>query len=227
MQFKTPYGWVDMSDLSLGYRTLMALGLGFSPARLHRRYPTSRDPLAEPAVALVDEIDLHLHPQWQRDLLPFLTSRFKNTQFIVTAHSPLVVQAAPDARLILLRREGDHVVIDSSVTQIRNWRVDQILTSDLFGLESARPPHLAALLEERRKLLARRRPTARDELRLRALEAEIGTLPVAETAEQIEAMRIIREAAEHLQTPRGSARPPHPAKRPHRNGARHRQVFRP
>jgi AAA domain, putative AbiEii toxin, Type IV TA system len=42
----------------------------------------------EPAIVLVDEIDLHLHPKWQRQLIGFLTERFPNTQFIVTAHSP-------------------------------------------------------------------------------------------------------------------------------------------
>lgn len=52
--------------------------------------------LADPAVVLVDEIDLHLHPIWQRRLIGFLSERFPNTQFIVTAHSPLIVQAASD-----------------------------------------------------------------------------------------------------------------------------------
>ncbi len=63
-------------------------------SRMVDRYPDSPDPLAEPAVVLVDEIDLHLHPKWQRELIGFLTERFPNTQFIVTAHSPLIVQAA-------------------------------------------------------------------------------------------------------------------------------------
>ena len=69
----------------------------------------------------------------------FLTDRFPNTQFIATAHSPLVAQAAADANLAVLHREGDHVVIDNEVDNIRNWRIDQILTSDLFGLRN-RPP---------------------------------------------------------------------------------------
>jgi hypothetical protein len=39
----------------------------------------------------------------------------------------------------VLRREGDHVIIDNEVDNIQGWRIDQILTSDLFGLKSARP----------------------------------------------------------------------------------------
>ena len=89
---------------------------------------------------LVDEIDLHLHPKWQREVIGFLTERFPNTQFIVTAHSPLIVQAAAGANLAVLKREGDHVVIENHPETIRGWRIDQVLTSDLFDLPTARPP---------------------------------------------------------------------------------------
>ena len=136
VEVKTPYGWVSIKDLSLGYKTLIAWMVDFA-SRMFERYPNSANPLAEPAVVLVDEIDLHLHPKWQRVLMSYLSERFPNTQFIATAHSPLVVQAAADANVVLLRREGDHVVIDNDVKDIHGWRVDQILTSDLFGLESA------------------------------------------------------------------------------------------
>ena len=167
-------------------------------SRMFERYPESLNPLAEPAVVLVDEIDLHLHPKWQRTLMAYLSERFPNTQFIATAHSPLVVQAAQDANIVLLRREGDHVVIENNVEAVRNWRVDQILTSDLFGLESARPPGTEKLLAERAKILARSKLTKRDRERLKKLEKEIGELPTGETPEEIEAMDVIRRAAERL-----------------------------
>jgi hypothetical protein len=99
-----------------------------------------------------------MHPRWQREIIGYLTERLPNTQFIVTAHSPLIVQAAEDANLVLLRREGDHVVIDNDPVRLRNWRVDQILTSELFGLESARPPQIEEPLKERREILAKAKP---------------------------------------------------------------------
>ena len=141
VQFRTPYGWVALRQLGFGYRTMIAWIVDLA-SRMVERYPDSLDPLAEPAVVLVDEIDLHLHPKWQRDLIGFLTDRFPNTQFIATAHSPLIVQAAGDANIALLKREGDHVVIENNPESIRGWRIDQILTSDLFGLETARPPDI-------------------------------------------------------------------------------------
>jgi predicted ATP-binding protein involved in virulence len=162
------------------------------------RYPDSPDPLAEPAVVLVDEIDLHLHPKWQRKLMGFLTERFPNTQFIATAHSPLVAQAAADANLAVLRRDGDHVVIENDVDNIRGWRIDQILTSDLFGLETARPEHIEKLLLERKAILTKPKLTRADEKRLKELEAEIGELPTGETAQEVRNRELIQKALDHL-----------------------------
>ena len=199
----TKFGWVPLHRLGSGYQSHIAWVVDLA-SRLFERYPDSDDPLAEPAVVLVDEIDLHMHPRWQRDIIRYLTERLPNTQFIVTAHSPLIVQAAEGANLVLLRREGDHVVIDNDPVRLRNWRVDQILTSELFGLESARPPQVEGLLKERRTLLSKGRMTANDRRRLAALETEIGDLPAGESVEDSQAMEIIRRAAAKLRDQGGA-----------------------
>ena len=196
-EFLTPYGWVRLSSLGLGYRTAIAWMVDLA-VRLFRRYPDSKDPLAEPAIVLVDEIDLHLHPKWQRNIMSFLTERFPNTQFIVTAHSPLVVQAAKDANIVLLRREGDRVVIDNDPEIVENWRVDQVLTS-VFELPTARPASLEPLLTRRQEILSRARLSKADEAELQQLETQIGSLPTAETPDDIKAMDIIRRAAQLLE----------------------------
>ncbi|MBE9227975.1 AAA family ATPase [Phormidium sp. LEGE 05292] len=196
-EFLTPYGWVHLSSLGLGYRTAIAWMVDLA-VRLFRRYPDSEDPLAEPAIVLVDEIDLHLHPKWQRTIMDFLTERFPNTQFIVTAHSPLVVQAAKDANIVLLRREGDRVVIDNNPEIVENWRVDQVLTS-VFELPTARPADLEPLLARRQELLSKARLSKADKAELQELETKIGSLPTAETPDDIKAMDIIRRAAQLLE----------------------------
>jgi hypothetical protein len=200
-EFKTPYGWVPLRQLGYGYQTLIAWMTDLAN-RMVERYPDSPDPFAEPAVVAVDEIDLHLHPVWQRKLMDFLTQRFPNTQFIVTAHSPLVAQAAADANLAVLRREGDHVVIDNDVDNIRNWRIDQILTSDLFGLESARPPQIERLLVERNKLLDKSKLTAADQRRLKEIAEEIGELPFGETTQERKEREEIRKTLDLLRKER-------------------------
>jgi predicted ATP-binding protein involved in virulence len=168
---------------------------------MFERYPDSPDPLAEPAVVLVDEIDLHMHPRWQRQIIGDLTALFPKVQFIATAHSPLIVQAASDANIVLLRREGDHVVIENHPEVLRNWRVDQILTSELFGLKTSRPPQIEEPLKERRAILSKAKLTKADEKRLAELEQAIGALPAGETAEDSRAMELIRRAAAKLQGP--------------------------
>lgn len=197
IEAKTPYGWVDLSDLSLGYRTMIAWTVDLA-SRLFALYPDSPNPLHEPAVVLVDEVDLHLHPKWQRELRSHLTGRFPNAQFVVTAHSPLVVQASENENIVVLRREGDHVVIDNDVETVRGWRVDQVLTSDLFGLETARPPEYDHLISERNAILAQREIGPRDRATLKRLEAQMIELPAGETPEDAKAMEVIRRAAAKL-----------------------------
>jgi hypothetical protein len=198
VEFRTPFGWVPIRGLGFGYRTLIAWMVDLV-ARLVERYPDSENPLAEPAVVLVDEIDLHLHPAWQRKLIGDLTRLFPNTQFIVTAHSPLIVQAAgEDANIALLRREGDHVVIENDLDFIKGWRVDQILTSDLFGLPTARPPQLDEPLARRKELLSKGKLTKKDKEELERLESKIGVLPAGETAAEARRLDGLIEETERM-----------------------------
>jgi energy-coupling factor transporter ATP-binding protein EcfA2 len=203
VEVKTPYGWVRLSRLSWGYRTLVSWLVDLLH-RLSETYPKSKNPLAEPAVVLIDEIDLHLHPKWQRTIIQYLTDRLPNTQFIVTAHSPLVVQSAPKANLVVLRqREGaDHVEIDNDSTSVRGWRVDQILTSDLYGLSSARAPDIEALLDEQRRLVTKARRTSAERTRLEKITAELASLPTAERPEDQAALDLIREVAAAVRSKR-------------------------
>lgn len=197
VEFHTPYGWVPLRQLGYGYQTVIAWMLDFV-SRMVERYPDSPDPLKEPAICVVDEIDLHLHPAWQRKLIGFLSERFPNTQFIATAHSPLVVQAAENANIAVLKREGDHVVIHNDVDDIRNWRVDQILTSDLFGLESARSPRVERILKRQEQLAGKARLTLAEKKELKELQDQIDHLPVGRSAAENEELAAIRQALDAL-----------------------------
>ncbi len=203
VRFTTDYGAVPIGALSLGYQTVIAWTVDLA-YRMVDRYPDAEDPLAEPAIVLVDEIDLHLHPRWQRSIVQFLTERFPKTQFVVTAHSPLIVQAAENANVVLLRREGDHVVIDNNPARVAAWRVDQLLTSELFGVDGPRSPRVEALLDEQGRIAAKAKLTAKDKVRLAEIEAALGTLPTADDHDDEEAMDILRDAARHLRKTAGA-----------------------
>jgi hypothetical protein len=60
-----------------------------------------------PAIAVIDEIDAHLHPSWQQKILGMLTSRFPNVQFIVSAHSPLIVAGCDQNEVSVLRKRPE------------------------------------------------------------------------------------------------------------------------
>ena len=199
--FKTHYGDVRLHELSLGYKTLIAWMVDFAKGLLDR-YPDSKDPLSEPAVCLVDEIDLHLHPKFQRTIIKFLTETFPNTQFIATAHSPLIVVAAEerplDANIILLKREGDQTVVVNDPLDVNNWSVDQILNSDLFGHVPSRSEPLTELRTERDALLAKSKLTKKDNARLADLDEKIGFVPFGQDQAEIKAETIIQQLVDVL-----------------------------
>lgn len=198
----TNAGWVPLRSFSLGYRTSIAWIVDFA-MRLYERYPDSEDPLREPAVCLVDEIDLHLHPRWQRKLIEFLDHQFPRTQFIVTAHSPLVVQAAEDAeaKVVVLRYDQDrgYVIIDDDVQEVRGWRVDQILTSELFGLEGPRSTAANALYERRAALVMQGNLDAEQQAELEQIDAELDDLPAGDSAQQRHAWDVLQRVAARLE----------------------------
>lgn len=126
---------VLVNQLGSGYQSLVTWVVDFAK-RMFDRYPESPNPLAEPAIVLVDEIDLHLHPEWQRKIVAFLREKFPKTQFIVTAHSPLVIQSADDINVVVLQKndETDDVeVYQPAITNFQGWTVEEIL-SDLMGM---------------------------------------------------------------------------------------------
>lgn len=197
VEVHTPYGWVSIRALSLGYQTMIAWIVDLA-SRMFEVYADSDDPLAEAAIVLVDEIDLHLHPRWQRQITSHLDTLFPNVQFIVTAHSPLVVQAPGVSNVAVLRRNGDHVEILNDPDEVRGWRVDQILTSDLFGLESARPVDVERDLERQRQLLLLDDPTEAEQQELRELDTRLAKLPPGELPRDREAWSLAYDLAKKL-----------------------------
>ncbi|MBC8083260.1 MAG: AAA family ATPase [Hymenobacter sp.] len=206
LQFLLFDTWVRLRDMSLGYQTLV-VWLTDLASKLYVRYPDSANPLAESAIVLIDEIDLHLHPSWQRELLKKLSGIFPNTQFIATAHSPLVVQAAGDAgaNVVLLKRDGDQTVVHQHLEDVRGWRLDQILTSELFGLETARSPETERKLERRADLLTKAKRTAAEKKELEQLTHELAAEPLGETPSEREVNAVLQELRQRLLKPDSSA----------------------
>ena len=128
-------------------------------------------------VVLIDEVDTHLHPSWQRRIGPMLQRVFPNVQFIVTTHSPFVAQSASEGGLFVLSPTSDGAVtVVQPVGSVKGWRADALLTSPLFDLSDTVDLDTEQHLAEYHALASRRAFEAlsgADQKRLDALETEL------------------------------------------------------
>ena len=90
-------------------------------------------------IVMVDEVDLHLHPAWQLELLPRLAAALPRIQFIATSHSPLLVGSLEWRNIVIARqrKNGTSALIRSRV-DVSKLDADQILLTELFGLRTTR-----------------------------------------------------------------------------------------
>jgi predicted ATP-binding protein involved in virulence len=197
---RVPYGEVPLRQLSFGYQTMTAW-LADIAWQLFRHYPDSAHPLGEPAIVLVDEIDLHLHPRWQREMQKLLAEHFPAVQFVATAHSPLMAQAAIGLNLAVVLRDGDTACIHNDPAVIDNWRIDQVVTSELFGL-APWSPDVQGKLDEQAQLVQKAKRSSRDNRRLEELELFASSLPTGLPPALEQAMDIIHRAASAIGRPR-------------------------
>ncbi len=102
---------LNVSQMSDGEKCTMAL-LGDLARRLTLANPTLENPLLGIGIVLIDEIELHMHPSWQRKILSTLKNAFPNVQFIVTTHSPIILsEVNEDYRLFFMEQESDSIEV--------------------------------------------------------------------------------------------------------------------
>ena len=144
-----------VQELSDGYRSVTALVLDLIRrcAEMAGEAPlTNGNRVLTEGVVLIDEVDAHLHPSWQKKIGFWLKTHFPNIQFIVTTHSPFICQAADPGGLFMLPPLGT----DAAARRLEGadyWRVvnggaDDAVLSPLFGLEYAHSARSEALREE-------------------------------------------------------------------------------
>lgn len=114
-----------LTDLSDGERSLIAMVIDLSK-RLAMLNPFLNNPLEGCGVVLIDEIELHLHPKWQREIIEKFRTTFPNIQFIMTTHSPFVIQSVRDGELISLDGEIE--------TEYANQNIVDV-AEDIMGVE--------------------------------------------------------------------------------------------
>jgi predicted ATP-binding protein involved in virulence len=120
---------LDVRQLSDGERGLLALVLDLA-RRLSQANPGLTDPVSSgDAIVLIDELDLHLHPKWQRTIVERLTKTFPKCQFIATTHSPQIVAAVEPDQILLLTDIGI-TRPDRSLGMDSNWILRHLMEAD-------------------------------------------------------------------------------------------------
>ena len=150
-----------LHQLSDGERGLLALVFDLT-RRLAIANPESDDPIAEGvALVLIDEIELHLHPKWQRDVMIRLPKIFKSCQFVITTHSPQVLGEVHARCVRLLNTKEGRVVVETPAMSYgvdSNWILNVLMGADEMDQDVGRElEDISRLIQARELEMAKTR----------------------------------------------------------------------
>ena len=128
---------VPFPAMSDGYRALLGW-IGDLLYHICETCPSGKRLAENQGIVMIDEVDLHIHPEWQMQLLPEIARKLPRIQFIVTSHSPLLVGSLEWRNVIVIRDSTDGSSLEQVRDQVSRMDADQILLTDIFGLESTR-----------------------------------------------------------------------------------------
>ena len=187
-QFETRDGLVPLNVLSQGTQSLVQwLARLLIDMAEHYDYPEDLEQRS--GVLIIDEIDAHLHPSWQRRIIPALTKHFPNLQIFCSTHSPLMLAGLKAGQVQLLDRDEDgKVTVSRNEQDVVAWSADEILRGFLdvpspTDLETARNIERLQELEEidaptheQARELERRRETVRSDMLAGPLSVQLEEL---------------------------------------------------
>lgn len=158
---------LSISQLSHGERIVLAM-VGDMAKRLSLANPLLENPLEGQAVVMIDEIELHLHPSWQRKIIKNLERTFPNCQFIITTHSPQVLSEIDAQDKVVLLKNNQAYPLPISYGRDSNWILDTIMQVP------SRPVEVKEQLKKYFKLIDNGELEQAEELRTE-LENQIGS----------------------------------------------------
>lgn len=181
LRFKTVDGDLPLAALSDGYQA-MAAWCGDLLFRITETFKDRKDPLKARGLLLIDELDLHLHPTWQRRLVLFLKETFPNMQVIASTHSPLTVHQADEGELFALNRVEGGATLQPYPGAPNRLLLHQLIQSPLFGIDTLDSPQIERIREELRELQGIGQDqlpatSSRDKRRIMKLKNELADMP--------------------------------------------------
>ncbi|MCU0348416.1 MAG: AAA family ATPase, partial [Saprospiraceae bacterium] len=131
---KKGYEPVEFRQLASGFKSIIAL-VGDMILRMFETQPKVYDPAELEGIVLIDELDLHFHPNIQRELPRMLSEVFPKIQFIATTHSPIPILGAPAGSVFLTvrRNKEEGITVHRINMDVSELTPNLILTSPIFG----------------------------------------------------------------------------------------------
>lgn len=156
--------------LSDGFQSVIAMSVDILQVALHL---WGKSETAE-GIVLLDEIGAHLHPSWKMRIVSSLRRAFPGMQFIATTHDPLCLRGLTKGEVVVMRRdEQGRIEPVMDLPSPGDFRVDQLLTSEFFGLNSTVDPETEVLFDRYYALLALHGRTSKQEEELKHLQQEL------------------------------------------------------
>ena len=185
---------LTLDQLSGGYRIVLALAADLA-RRMAQGNPHRDDPLACEAIALIDEIELHLHPDWQQRVLDDLQRTFPNTQFLISTHSPQVLTTVPPRQIVELSRENGTIVAGGTAAATFGAEAGDVLSAVMGVRERPAKNSFVRKLDRYLRLVGDDQGESERALTLRAeLEAISPDDPALDTADvEIRRRKILRQ----------------------------------
>jgi ABC-type glutathione transport system ATPase component len=146
--------------------------VGLLLQRLYDVFPNSPHPELEPALILIDEIDAHLHPDWQRRLVALVQENFPNVQVIATSHSPLVAGALGRDEIRILRNGNAYEPSED----MKGMSVQDVMMSSSFSMRSPRATPGEKIISRYLELFAKPERSNPEETEFQELAGKFGEL---------------------------------------------------
>lgn len=121
-------------------------------AKLDAKFPEHPSPLDIPLILLLDEPESHLHPAWQRKLIPAAQILFPNSQMFIATHSPFVISSVNHGWIHVLRANADGLVVADKPRPCSPGDTYLDVVSDILGIEEWYDPETEKLLAEFRSI---------------------------------------------------------------------------
>jgi AAA15 family ATPase/GTPase len=159
-----------LDELSDGYKSIMALGIDIIKTlwKDNALFATAQ------GIVLLDEIGTHLHPRWRMQVVKKMRNAFPALQFIVTTHDPLCLRGLKKGEVVVFDKdENNRVFIIDDLPDSSEYRVDQLLTSPFFGLNSVVDPDLEKEFNRYYFLLRKAQPADEEKAEISRLKEKL------------------------------------------------------